>query len=179
MILSNSQYVSMCQKILSNKSWYRTIPRTLIDRFQADFYEIVDLSYLNRVLTKNQWGFVCTPFPHIPTFYSLPKLHKHVTSPPGRPIVSRNGSLTENLSHLVDEHLRPHVISLPSYLQDTIYLLQIIEGVSVFLSALLVAIDVEALYSSIPHNLSIACIRRVLSQRTCHDWQFQLYFRIS
>ena len=35
-------------------------------------------------------------------FYLLPKIHKKVNPPQGRPVVSGNGSSTEKISHFVD-----------------------------------------------------------------------------
>lgn len=83
-----------------------------------------------------------------------------------RPIISGNGSLTENLSKFIDGHLRPHVLTIPSYVKDTIHLLRQLDGLQVPPNSILVAIDVEALYSSIPHKLGLACKRRVLSEKS-------------
>lgn len=59
-------------------------------------------------------------FPVIPVMYILPKIHKKFTDvPPGRPIISAIGSMTEKISAFVDHHLQPLVISLPSYVKDS------------------------------------------------------------
>lgn len=63
--------------------------------------------------------------------YALPKVHKSLINPPGRPIVSGCQTLTENASALVDKYLYPHVTSLSYYIKDTIDLLQTIEGMHV------------------------------------------------
>lgn len=62
----------------------------------------------------------------MPTFYALPKTHKCIDNLPSRPIVSGIGSRTSKASNLIDDYLRPHVESLPSYLKDTIHLLTIL-----------------------------------------------------
>ena len=54
-------------------------------------------------------------------FYQIFKVHKKHTPPalpPGRPIISGCGSLTENLSLFVDHHAKHLVQEIPSYLQD-------------------------------------------------------------
>lgn len=82
----------------------------------------------------------------------------------GRSIISGNGVITENLSKFVDDHLRPFVTNLPSYIKDTIHLLQNLDGLCLPSGSLLVAIDVEALYSSIPHNLGLSAVKHFISQ---------------
>ena len=57
----------------------------------------------------------------------LPKIHKTLTNPPGRPIVSGCGGPTENLSKLIDDWLLPIVTQLPSHVKDTTNMLNIIE----------------------------------------------------
>lgn len=99
--------------------------------FNEDFYMLVDSALYNNVISKQLWDFVRTPFPKIATFYGLLKIHKNSVDPPGRPIVSGNGAITENFSKVVDEHLRPFVSSLPSYVRVTIHLLQLIDGIQV------------------------------------------------
>lgn len=72
-IMSNIQNKAMCLKILKNKEWYRPIPRSLIERYNKEFYILVDNAYLNYLIKKQTWDFIRTPHPKIPTFYSLPK----------------------------------------------------------------------------------------------------------
>ena len=64
-------------------------------------------------------------------FYTLPNLHKQFdTIPTARHIVSANGSVTERLSLFIDHHIKPHVLSLPSYVQDDMDFLRKIESVN-------------------------------------------------
>ena len=51
--------------------------------------------------------------------YKVHKAHSPPSLPPGRPIISGSGSITENISKFVDFHIKPLVATLPSYLQDT------------------------------------------------------------
>lgn len=87
----------------------------MIDKFEKEFYSFIDNAYIDKVIDKQIWDFVQTPYPVIPTFYSLPKEHKNKIPSPGRPIVSGCGSLTENLSKFIDEQIRPFVSKLPSF----------------------------------------------------------------
>lgn len=105
-----------------------------------------------RVIDRDTLEFLKVIHPRLSTFYTLPETHKHMTRPPGLPIVSSNGNLTESVSQLVDRHLRTYLTSLFSYTKDTLNLLKHIEGLSVPQDALLVSLDVEALYRSIPHD---------------------------
>lgn len=52
-IMYNEQYVSMYEKILSNTNWYRPIAPKLIDRFNEQFYDLVDTAFRNGGVTKN------------------------------------------------------------------------------------------------------------------------------
>ena len=53
----------------------------------------------------------------------LPKVHKTLQNPPGRPIVSGNSGPTEKLSKLVDHFLNPLVPTIKSYVKDTTHFL--------------------------------------------------------
>ena len=79
--------------------------------------------------------------------------------PPGRPIVSGNGTLTEYLSEFVDECLQPLLKHVKSYIQDTTHFLQKLNDLDEIPSnTLLVTMDVSALYTNIPHDEGIhAC----------------------
>lgn len=130
----------------------------MIDSFIRNFCVLVDQAFYHNVMDKSTWEYIRTGFPREATFYALPKIYKNTHQPPGRPIVSARGSLTDNLSKFVDRLLQPLVEGLPSHIKDTIHLLQILDGLHVKGDTLLVDIDVEALYSSIPHDLGLSVI---------------------
>lgn len=119
------------------------------------FYALIDGAFSQGTIDQETWEFLWIKYPRIPTFYCLPKVHKDLLMPPGRPIVSGNGAITEILSLYLDRHLRPFVIGLPSYVHDTIHLLQSLEGLHISPHTFLVAIDIEALYSSLYIALSL------------------------
>lgn len=41
-IMTNEQYATMCQKVINNKSWYRPISKSVIDKFNDAFYDLID-----------------------------------------------------------------------------------------------------------------------------------------
>ncbi|XP_073478692.1 uncharacterized protein [Aquarana catesbeiana] len=173
--MDNAKYEKMCFNILNDTKCYKKISPSTVDKFNQEFFSLVDESVNEGVIDKDTWDFIRTRHPRQPTFYALPKVHKKLNDPPGRPIISGNGSITEGISQIIDQYLRPHVMELPSYTRDTIHLLQILDGISIPSSALLATVDVESLYNSIPHHLGIAAIERVLQQRATTDWKFNAF----
>ncbi|XP_073460898.1 uncharacterized protein [Aquarana catesbeiana] len=163
-VMDSAQYTEMCMDILQNHEWYRPIPKSLLDKFTHDFYTLVDTAFQYNAISKQLWEFIRTSHPKEATFYALPKLHKQKKKPPGRPIISGCGSLTENLSRVVDNHLKPLVTCLSSYVRDTIHFLQIIQDIHIEEGTQLVAIDVESLYCTIPHAKGLSAIQHILQQ---------------
>lgn len=100
------------------------------------------------------------------------RLISHSRTPLGKPIVSGVGSITSKARKLVDKHLQPHVTSLPSYVRDTMHLLQILDDIVVPIGSFLVGIDVETLYNSIPHTKGVATVRRFLFEQAQDTWPF-------
>ena len=105
--------------------------------------------------------------PRTASFYLLPKIHKSLTSPPGRPIVSSNGCPTERISAFVDTKLKPLVTNIPSFIRDTKHLLSEISALPPFPPhALQVTMDVVGLYNNIPHEDGMDACRKFLDQRS-------------
>ena len=93
-------------------------------------------------------------------FYMLLKLHKEWI--PGRPIVSANGHPTEKISEFVDYNLRPHVRTIPSFIQDTTDYLKNIDSLNTIPNnTILVSMDVSSLYTNIPKNEGVAACEQV------------------
>ena len=84
---------------------------------------------------------------HPARLYLLKKIHKN---PMGiRPIVSSSDSATENISQFIDYWLQPIMKNLPSYLKDSLQLINELKEISFESDT---TIDVKSLYTSIPHD---------------------------
>lgn len=118
-------------------------------------------------ITKTEYEHMKVDCPTTPVIYTLPKIHKSMTPPiPGRPIVSSNGSLTENISTFVDHFVRPWVISLPTYTRDSIDLINFYKSVvHIPENSILCTFDVTSLYTNIPHQGSLEALMFYLNKR--------------
>jgi hypothetical protein len=82
-------------------------------------------------------------------FYMLPKTHK---DPPhtGRPIISGNGSPTERGSAFIQVFLMEVVRVQTTFLRDTKQFIQWVEGQHLPASSMLLALDINNMYTEIP-----------------------------
>jgi hypothetical protein len=104
-------------------------------------------------LTKEHLTLKTNPPPRTQQIYFLKKLHKDPIAV--RPIVSGCGGPTENISQLVDLHLKPHVTKIPSYLRESAHLISLLENTKIPKDCTLATIDVKSLYLNIPHEEGI------------------------
>lgn len=124
---------------------------------------IVTEAYNNGIIDKDIFEVLRVTQPRTPSFYSLPKTHKNSLKPPGPPIISGIGAKSEKGSRLVDAFLR-HVVLLPFHLHNTMALLRTLHNKKIPVDSLLVSIDVEALYCSIPNSLGLSVVESFLSE---------------
>ena len=158
-IQNTTDYIEEAQNQLSKSAHYETVKKDptvsvakTSNRFVEELHEkghIDDKTYKWAKIEPN----------HVSThrFYTLPKIHKTLSKPPGRPIVSGLNGPTEKLSKLVDHWLQSYVNMLPSHIKDSTHMLQIIDEWNRKLGPFdnntrLVTIDVSALYTNIPHD---------------------------
>ena len=107
--------------------------------------------HTENVLTADQAKFAIPSECRTARFYILPKIHKCGVS--GRHVCSCSSSLTENISSIVDWFVKPLLPAVPSYIKDTNEFLRKLRGLGQLPpNALLVTLDVVALYPSIPHD---------------------------
>ncbi|CAH2284022.1 Hypothetical predicted protein, partial [Pelobates cultripes] len=114
-----TDYVTMVLKVLEDENTYKILKSDPTNDFLIKYREILDRGRSRGLLSGDEYAFIFNCHPRIATFYCLPKVHKSMTLPPGRPIVSGIDNLTQNCSIYIDKILRPFVEKLPSYLQDT------------------------------------------------------------
>ena len=69
---------------------------------------------------------------------------------PGRPVISNSGFYTENISSIIEYHLKPLPQNVKSYIKDTN---DFLASLSPFPDdVILCTIDVVGLYPNIPHD---------------------------
>lgn len=130
------------------------------DQYKRRIRSAVSTGIINKELAE----FLLLEYPRGPTFYTIYKIHKNAENPPGCPIISGIDSFTSRASLVISDYLQPFVNQLPSFLKDTITLLQLIETIQVPERAILTSIDVESLYSNIPHKKGIEVVTNFVNQ---------------
>lgn len=151
-VLQNTKdYVAEAMRQLTDPNFYEQLGQNPVDTYMNERDTILNNALENNWLTKSQFDFLKSEHPVTPVFYLLPKIHKRLDNPPGRPIVASKDSLTENLSQYVDHFLKEIVTCLPSYVSDTTDVLKLLSDIYVPDKTFLVTFDVESLYTNIPH----------------------------
>jgi len=154
-----ASYIKEAQRQLENSDHYIRIAtdptKTVAKEYNIILEKLKTKEVIDNVTFK--WAKVEPNQVRTHIFYHLPKIHKSMDNPPGRPIVSGIGGPTETLSKLADHWLRDLVESLPSYVRDSAHMLRILEDWNRRLGpfnekVLLVTMDVESLYTNIPHS---------------------------
>ena len=123
---------------------------------------------INNVIDDDLSDLLIIDDPKPGNIYFLPKIHKNVSPPPGRPICNTINTPTMNLSKWVDIQLQPLVKKLPSYLQDDNHFLKKINDINknqtLPPNSLLVTWDVKSLYTNIPHKEGLEALRITLDR---------------
>lgn len=99
-----------------------------------------------------------------PIFYCIPKVHKCLEKPPERPIVFAIHGPLKMIGGYLDSLLKEMVKDLKTYIQDTRHVLAKIADLEIGDEAWLIDIDVESLYTSIPHECGIRAVKTFLDK---------------
>ncbi|CAJ0944101.1 unnamed protein product [Ranitomeya imitator] len=164
-VLDVIQYKQMCYSLLNMDTGYEKLGSNPTTLYHRELKDLVMGAFEKKVIDINERDYLIPSHPVVATFYCLPKVHKGINPLKGRPIVSGIDSLTQKLGLYIDRILRPFVISLSSYIRDTTDLLLKLDQITLDEDMRLCSIDVEALYSSIPHNKGVMAVDYYLSTR--------------
>ena len=180
-IIDYDDYVIDCRTHLASKQnqangpplpFYRPANDQDLVIAKHTILQTLKLGLSNEYLSKVEYDAM-NPYNYgIGKFYRIFKMHKEYqpgSLPPGRPIISGIGSITEKLSYFVDYHSKPLVKNIPTYLQDTSDFLRSIEAMNTERilpnTAIICTIDVSALYTNIRIEDAILAMRESLNQR--------------
>uniref|UniRef100_A0A8C5LZ93 Reverse transcriptase domain-containing protein n=1 Tax=Leptobrachium leishanense TaxID=445787 RepID=A0A8C5LZ93_9ANUR len=150
-------------RILEDKKTYTKLKSNPIITIRENLQVLLQGGKEKGILTEREFQYLMIEDIKTPHFYILPKIHKNITEPPGRPIVAGIHSITSCLSEYVDILLQPIVKEMPSYLKDTISILQILDEIKWEKDYIMVVSDVNSLYSNIPHAMGMQIVNERIS----------------
>lgn len=152
-VIQNSEdYVAEAKRQLNNGTCYKQLPGNPSELYMGERDDILDRALGNNLITKKQYEFLKIQYPSTPVLYLLPKIHKSLIHPPGRPIISGKNSISEPLSQFIDFFIKDIVKDLPSYIADTRDVIRLLSDMNIPKESFLVSFDVESLYTNIPHE---------------------------
>ena len=118
-ILNTNDYIREAFRQLSDISFYQALDTDLTSKISSEISRTLLTMRNDKEIGKKCLAYLLPNNPRPGRFYLLPKIHKGVLLPPGRPIVSAIGSPTEKISEFLDFFLQPLLSSIPSFVKDT------------------------------------------------------------
>ncbi|XP_066447099.1 uncharacterized protein [Eleutherodactylus coqui] len=166
-VMDRFKYLNEIRRQLNDVSTYEKLRQDPTLRFQMQLRVLINEAINQAIIDQQLADYLLIEYPITPTIYVLPKIHKDLANPPGRPIISGRESLFSNISRFLDRVLRPFAIRGLSYIRDTSDFLNKIKEVRVSEHSLLVSLDVVSLYTIIAHDKGLDAVRDSLLSS---DW---------
>lgn len=108
-------YMGEAKRQLENRQYYQVLPSDPTIYFNRKMDNLLISARSFGTITNQEFEFITVEHPVVPTFCMLPKVHKDLIRPPGRPIVAGIGSISEKACIFVDFFLQPLVCDLVSF----------------------------------------------------------------
>lgn len=180
-IMKKSDYIKEGERQL-NSIYYMELHEFDIEQILSKISNIIENMNHEGVFDKTTYEFLSDTktTSRVGRLYLLPKIHKldsqvfksvitdglckQKVSPPGRPIISQNGSPTERISQYVDYFLIPIVNTHSTYIRDSSDFILKMEGIILPTECLLVSYDVTSLYTNMQFDELITAVKNAYSQ---------------
>lgn len=85
----------------------------LVDELNYKLHLVLEVA----LITKKEFYYLRVPEYNTPTFFIIPKVHRSLQKPPGRPIILVIRGPLKRVGKYLDARLKE--MALPSYVQDT------------------------------------------------------------
>ena len=158
-------YLKQGIRQLSNTKFYKPLAVDTSHIQKEKLKHILDGMLQNKEITEKTHNYLIEGGDRTSIFYMLPKIHKSMKNPPGRPIVSSVGCPTEKVSQMLDIILRPFAQSGSSYIRDTLDFIEKIKNIELEKDRWIFSMDVTSLYTNIPHGEGIERVRDAIKER--------------
>ena len=97
-IWDKKDYLLECEKQLSDRNVYEPIDKLPLDEVNKCVKACLSEMLVKKEITKKIYDFLLIKKSQLGRFYLLPKIHKRMSNVLGRPVISNNGTITENVS---------------------------------------------------------------------------------
>ncbi|CAJ0940507.1 unnamed protein product [Ranitomeya imitator] len=152
-VMDTSFYQTMVHQHLDDRNTYLLLDRDPTSDISKEIQQLIKIYKEQNVIDTKLGEFLLNLHPVVPVFYALPKIHKHLTCPPGRPIVASTNSILSPLAMTIEKILTPLLVHITSFIRDTSDFLEGLKSIgSIHQNCLLVTMDVNSLYTSIDHQ---------------------------
>ena len=101
-IMDTTDYLEGGYSQLPNEKFYKKVDHELTHEHNEKVGSVVRSMFHKNEISLETAEFLVHEQPRTAQFYLLPKIHKRLIKPPGRPIVSANECPTERISQFVD-----------------------------------------------------------------------------
>lgn len=165
-VQNRADYVAEAIRLLSDVNTYIRLKTDPLPRFASEATSLVKDALSDHIITPQEAPFLVKEVHFIPYFYHLPKVHKDLVNPQGRPIVAAMRSISSGLSQYVDQFLHPLTQSLQSYIRDGTHLLELLSPYCWEPRYFWVSLDVQSLYTSTPHDVGLNALQFFLCKDT-------------
>ena len=118
-VWDRDKYIAEGLRQVSDNNFYIETDTDLTSKHHKEVVTVLDDMHSHREIDRSCHLYLTYTPIRTAQFYMLPKIHKNLNNPPGRPIVSGNGCPTERISQFVDFFLQPGVKGIRSYIKDT------------------------------------------------------------
>ena len=154
-ILDREFYIKEAMRQLTDTKFYKPCEKNLTLHHYSMVQELILEMFNKKFISEQTFKYLSIGGKRTSIFYLLPKIHKNLLNPPGRPIVSSVDCPTERISMMLDIILQPLLKDTKSYIKDTPDFLRKIENITILPEENFFTLDVASLYTNIPLEESL------------------------
>ncbi|CAJ0943123.1 unnamed protein product [Ranitomeya imitator] len=164
-VMNKNQYIAEIKRQLADTTTYRKIQADPVYNIRRKIATILTKHTQLQTIDAKTKTFLTNDHPVTPVLYILPKIHKNLLNPPGRPIVASTDSILNPISIYLEKLLTPYTHQTKSFILDTSDFLKRIQDINTIpANSILCTLDVNSLYTSITHDTGIKAVSLTLSE---------------
>ena len=156
--MDTDKYIEEADLQLSDSTTYKKLQNDPTLQHNKLVNDTIPRFKKEKLLPQNIADGLSTSNSRTPKFYLSPKIHK--PNNPGGSVISSVDCHTSSILRYVDYHLQPIVKNIPSCIKDANDFIKKTKDLKVPKDAVLISLDVKAVYTSIPNSEGITALKR-------------------